>query len=167
MSVSTSNRAQSPGNQPHIVIPYNYVNHAFAGTLGATLRRDRITTWIDEVDMSASAFLLKRLMQAARPVDCVVPVISAYSVTSNWVLRELRAAMSRSFGGRRVRVIPARIDDSVMPDFIESQSCCDFHRDGWSVAYNDLLVAVRMRVGPSPANRLLSAFRLPRPVSLT
>jgi hypothetical protein len=117
--------------------------------------------------MSAGAFLVKRLLQAARPVDCVIPVISTYSVASDWVLRELRTAMSRSFGGRRVRVIPARIDDSAIPDFIKSQSCCDFHRDGWSVAYNDLLVAVRVRVGPSPANRLLSAFRLPQPVSLT
>ena len=152
---------------PHIVIPYNYADHEFAGKLTAALRQDQITPWIDDVDMSAGTFLVNRILQAARPVDCVVPAISAVSVASSWVQHELKTVMARSFGGRRVRLLPARVDDCALPDFLASQPYFDFHRDGWSVAYDDLVVAVQQRTGPRPTKPAQPGFRLPRPSRLT
>ena len=152
---------------PHIVIPYNYTDHEFASKLTAALRKDRITQWIDDIDMSAGVMLVSRIAHTARPVDCVVPAISAVSVASSWVQHELKTIMARSFGGRRVRVLPARIDDCVLPDFLASLSYLDFHLGGWSVAYDDLIVAVRQRTGLRPKKPGQSGFRLPRPARLT
>jgi hypothetical protein len=168
MSVDTPNRTRSGGNQPHIVIPYSYADHEFASKLTAKLRQDRITPWIDDVDMSAGVLLASRIAHAVRPVDCVVPAISAVSVASSWVQHELRAVMTRSFSGRRVLVLPARIDNSALPDFLASQPYLDFHRNGWSLAYDDLIVAVSQSIGgPRPTKSELPGFRLPRPARLT
>lgn len=148
---------------PHVVIPYSYADHEFAYKLAGELRRDRVTPWIDEVDMSAGVFLVNRITQAARPVDFVVPVISVSSVTSSWVQHELRTAMMRSFNGRTVRVLPARIDGSALPDFLESQPCFNFHGGGWSLAYDELLVTVQRRTDRMGAKRPTTASQPPRP----
>jgi len=158
---------QAAGGQPHIVILYNYADHEFASKLTAALRQDRITPWIDDVDMSAGMFLVSWIAHAARPVDCVVAAISAVSVTSSWVQHELRTVTMRSFSGRRVRVLPARIDDCALPDFLASQPYFDFHRDEWSVACDDLIVAVRQHMGAKPTTSAQPGFRLPRPSRLT
>jgi hypothetical protein len=168
MNVDTPNRTRSGGNQPHIVIPYSYADHEFASKLTAALRQDRITTWIDDVDMSAGVLLVSRIAQAVRPVDCVVPAISAVSVASSWVQHDLRTVMARSFSGRRVLVLPARVDDSALPDFLAYQPYLDFHRSGWGLAYDDLIVAVGQCIGrPRPPKSELPTFRLPRPARLT
>jgi hypothetical protein len=116
--------------------------------LAGELRRDRITPWIDEVDMSAGVFLMNRLSHAARPVDFVVPALSASSVTSGWVQRELRTAVTRGINGRPIRVLPAKIDNTALPDYLESQPYFDFHGDGWSLAYDELTVVVQRPANP-------------------
>jgi hypothetical protein len=75
--------------------------------------------------------------------------------------------MTRSFGERRVRVLPARIDDCVLPDFLASQPYFDFHRYGWSAAYDELLIAVHKHMSAKPATSAQPGFRLPRPARLT
>ena len=167
MRIGAADLTKTGGNQPHIVIPYNYADHEFVHRLTAALRHDRITPWIDDVDMSAGAFLVNRILQAARPVDCVVPAISAVSVTANWVQHDLRTVMARSFSGRRVRVLTARIDGTALPDFLASQPYFDFHRDGWSAAYDELLIAVHQHMSAKPATSAPPGSRLPRPVRLT
>ncbi len=157
------NPFRTAGSWPHIVIPYSYADHEFAYKLAGALRQDRITPWIDEVDMSAGVFLVNRISQAARPVDFIVPAISAFSVTSSWVQHELRTAMTRSFHGRPVRVLPARIDSSALPDFLGSQPYLDFHGGGWSRAYDELLVTVQRRTNQRPAKRPTTVARPPRP----
>jgi len=164
--MDAANRTRTGGNQPHIVIPYSYADHEFAHKLAGALRHDRITPWIDDVDMSAGAFLVNRVFRAARPVDCVVAAVSAASVASNWVQHELRTVMARGISGRRVRVLTAKIDDCALPDFLASQPYFDFHRYGWSAAYDELLIAVHQHMGPKPATPAPPGFRLPRPARL-
>jgi hypothetical protein len=167
MRSGAADLTKTGGNQPHIVIPHGYADHEFAHKLAGAMRHDRVTPWIDDVDMSAEAFLVNRVLQAARPVDCVVPAISAASVASNWVQHDLRTMMTRSFGERRVRVLPARIDDCALPDFLASQPYFDFRRYGWSAAYDELLIAVHKHMSAKPTTAAQPGFRLPRPARLT
>jgi hypothetical protein len=160
-------RIQAAGVQPHIVIPYNYADHEFASKLTATLRRDRITQWIDDVDMSAGVLLVSRISHTARPVDCVVPIVSTVSATSSWVEHELKTVIARSFGGRHIRVLLAKIDGAALPDFLASRPYLDFHLGAWSVAYDELIVALLQPTGPKPAATAQAGFRLPRPSRLT
>lgn len=151
MGGDTPDRTRSRGNQPHIVIAYSGADHEFAGRLTSTLRQDGITRWIDDVDMSAGVPLVNWIANASRPVDCVVPTISAASAWSNWVQHELRAVITRSPGAHHVLVLPARIDSSRLPEFLACHPYIDFHRNGWGPAYGDLVLAVQQRAdGPRP-----------------
>jgi hypothetical protein len=167
MRIDAADLTRTGGNQPHIVIPYNYADHEFVHRLTAALRHDRVTPWIDDVDMSAGAFLVSKIQQAARPVDCVVPAISAASVAANWVQHDIRTIMGRSYGGRHVGVLSARIDDCALPDFLTSQPYFDFHRYGWSAAYDELMIAVHKHMSANPGAPPPPGSRLPRPARLT
>jgi len=149
---------RTANDRPHVVILYSYADHEFAYKLAGALRRDRITHLIDEVEMSAGTFLVNRLSHAARTVDFVIPALSAASVTSNWAQRELRTAVTRGINGRPVRVLPAKIDGSALPDYLRSQPCFDFQGNGWSVAYDELAVIIQTRANPRSALRPLNSL---------
>ncbi len=137
-----ADRSQTGNHQPHIVIPYNYADHEYARKLTAALRREGFTPWIDDLDMSAGAILINRIAHSARPVDFLIPLISSASVGLRWVQHDLKTIATRGFGSRSVRVLPARIDDTVLPGFLRSQSYIDFHSHGWERAFNDLRVII-------------------------
>ena len=153
MSPDGPNLVRPGGNQPHIVIPHNYADHDFARKLAGALRRDGVSPWIDDVDMSAGVILVNRIAHAVRPVDFVVPLISAASLTWRWLQQDLRTVTTRDFNGRRVRVLAARIDGTALPDHLASQPYVDFHGRGWKQAYEDLKAVVQQRTSPRPEMR--------------
>jgi hypothetical protein len=147
-----------------VVIPYNYADNQFARKLAGSLRRDGVSSWVDEVDMSAGVLLVSRVSHAVRPVDFVVPLISVASLRWRWVQQELRAVTARDFNGRRVRVLLARIDGVSLPDYLASQPYVDFHGRGWQQAYEDLKAVVQQRTNPRPETRALSDYELPHAI---
>ena len=169
--MDTPNHTRSGGNEPHVVIAYTYANNESAHKLAAGLRRDGVSPWIDEVDMSAGVILVNRIAHAVRPVDFVVPLISAASVNAGWLQNDLRVVTTRVFNGRRVRVLPARIDSTVLPDFLRTQSYLDFHANGWKKAFEDLKVILkpdavyRSTLRPTPEFELPHAIRRPQPAA--
>jgi hypothetical protein len=163
MSMDAANRTRTGGNQPHIVIAYNYADNEFARKLAGALRRDGVSPWIDEVDMSAGVILSNRMSSAVRAIDFIIPVISVASLKWRWVTQELKAVTARDFNGRRVKVLPARVDGSALPDFLASQPYVDFHGRGWKQAYEDLKAVVTQRSSPRPAMRPTQGIELPRP----
>jgi hypothetical protein len=167
MSLDSAIFSRTAGNQPHIIIPYNYADHQFGRRLAGALRREGVSPWIDDFDMSAGVLLASRITHAVRPVDFVVPIISAASITSRWVEQELRTVAARDFHGRRVRVLPARIDGTALPEHMATQPYVDFHGRGWKQAYDDLKAVVQQRAGPRPDMRTTPGIAVPRPLRRT
>jgi hypothetical protein len=159
MNIDAANHTRTGSHQPHIVIAHNYVDHEFARRLTAALRREGFTPWIDDIDLSAGVILINRIAHAVRPVDFLIPVISSASVGLRWVQHDLKTVATRGIGARRVRVLPARIDDTALPGFLKSQSYIDFYSHGWERAFNDL----RTVVLPHAAG--LAAHAMPPPQS--
>jgi hypothetical protein len=162
--VNTPNLSRSGGNQPHIVIAYNYADHGFSHKLAGALRREGISPWIDEVDMSVGVILVNRVAHAVRPIDFILPVISASSVAAGWVRNDLKTIANRESRPRPVRVLPARIDGTVLPDHLRTQSYIDFHAHGWKKAFDDLAVILKPSAIPRPALRPTPEFELPHPI---
>lgn len=168
MDGDTPDRTPSGGSQPHIIIPHSHADRGFASRLTVALRQDRITPWVDVVDMSAGVILVDWIANAGRPVDCVIPAISAASVWSNWVQQELKAVITGSLGGRRSMVLPAKIDDSALPDFLACRPHLDFFGKGWDSGYEDLLITVQLNTGgPRPPRGEQPGIGLPPPTRLT
>jgi hypothetical protein len=164
MSLESTSPSRKVEEQPHVIIAYSYGDMEFARKLAGALRRDRVTPWIDEVEMSMGVFLVSRISKAVRPVDFVVPVISAISLAAGWAQRELATVMTREFNARHVVVLPARIDNHALPAFLTPQVCIDFNTHGWSRAYNDLKAAIQRRPSPAPAMHPTPVVQAPRPV---
>jgi hypothetical protein len=164
MSLEAPNNARSVGGQPHVVIAYGYADHEFAHRLAGALRRDGVSPWIDEVDMSAGVILTNRIAFAVRPVDFIFPIISESSVNAGWVRRELRSIIARNPSRHPLRVLPARIDVTVLPEHLMSQSYIDFHGHGWQRAYDDLRVLIQPGATPRPGVPPPRAVEPPRPV---
>ena len=164
MSVQTPNHARSGGNQPHLVIAYTYADNEFARKLAGALRREGVSPWIDEVDMSVGVILVNRMAHAVRPIDFIIPVISASSVTAGWVRNELKTIANRESRPRPVRVLPARVDSTVLPDHLRTQSYIDFHAHGWKRAFEDLKVILRPNAVPRPTMRPTPEFELPHAI---
>jgi len=164
VSVNGSNQSPSGGSQPHVVIPYNYADNQFARKLAGTLRRDGVSPLVDEVDMSAGVLLVSRISHAVRPVDFVVPLVSVASLRWRWVQQELKTVTARDFNGRRVRVLPARIDSTPLPDYLASQSYVDFYGRGWQQGYEDLKAVLQQRTSPRPEKRAIADFKLPHAI---
>ncbi|MCX6843910.1 MAG: toll/interleukin-1 receptor domain-containing protein [candidate division WOR-3 bacterium] len=151
MSMEFPNVPRRAGDQPHVVIPYSFVDREFAGRLAGTLRRDGVSPWIDEVDMSAGVSLTTRILKATRPIDFVIPIISATSVRSGWVQRELEPIMTKELAGRVV-VFPARVDGCPLAAFLNRRPFADFHGLGWNRAYESVKVRVQRRAVTEPAH---------------
>jgi hypothetical protein len=117
--------------------------------------------------MSAGAILVNRIAHSVRPVDFVIPLISAASLRWSWVQQELKAVTARDFNGRRVRALPARIDSTALPDYLASQPYVDFHGRGWNQAYEDLKAVLQQRTSPRLEMRPTHGLEMPRPVRRT
>ena len=160
MNMEFPNVPRRAGAQPHAVIPYSFVDREFAGRLAGTLRRDGVSPWIDEIDMSAGVSLTTRIIKASRPIDFVIPVISAASVKSGWVQRELEPIMTKELAGRVV-VFPARIDGCPLAAFLRKQPFADFHGLGWNRAYESVKDCVQRRPVTEPAHPPPAVHRPP------
>jgi hypothetical protein len=150
-------------DQPHIFIPYGYGDRESAHKLAGALRRDRVSPWIEEVEMTAGDSLVRRLSNTARPVSLVIPIISTASVTSGWVQSELEPAVTRELNGPRAIVLSARIDDCALPACLKNRPFVDFHGLGWNRAYENIKAAIQHRTSTEPATRPTPAVRPPPP----
>src|SRR5512137_2223892 len=115
MSIELPNEPALARAQPQIIVAYNYRDRTLASKLAMALRRDQVSPWIEEAELTEGDSLVSRLFNSARPVDFVIPVISTASAPQAWVQRELPTVMTREFHRRRVVVLPAKIDNCALP----------------------------------------------------
>jgi hypothetical protein len=154
MNVNSRGLVREPGDAPHVFIAYNCQDREFARKLATAMRRDRVSPWIQETEMTVGDSLAHRLSTTTRPVDAIVAGLSVASVTQNWVEHELPSVMAKEINWRRIVVVPAKIDGCLTPSFLKGRFIADFHSSGWNQAYANIRLALRRRVGAEqPAHR--------------
>lgn len=155
-------------DQPQILVASCYQDQEFARKLAFALRRDRVSPFIQVVsEMTAGDSLIRKLDSTTRPVDCVVPVISIISVTHHWVERELIEVISREINRRRVRTVPAKVDNCTLPVSLAGRFVADFYGQGWKPAYEAIKAAIQGQPGAErPAARRQPAVRATKPTPL-
>jgi hypothetical protein len=163
MNVNSAGSVREQGDAPHVSIAYNFQDREFARKLATALRRDRVSPWIQETEMTGGDSLAHRLSTTTRPVDAVIAGLSVASVTQNWVERELPAVMTKEINWRRIVVVPARIDGCLTPSFLKGRFIADFHGSGWNQAYANVRLALRRRVGAEQSAQRPATARLATP----
>ena len=98
---------------------------------------------MDEAELLVGDSLIEKISATIASIDLVVAVLSRNSVRSAWVQKELSLAMTREIGGRRVCVLPVRLDSAPIPDYLTDKLWADFSDVGTrEQSYRSLLRAI-------------------------
>lgn len=123
--------------------------------MGNELRARGAQVWIDEAEIEVGDSLIDKISDALENVDYLVVLLSHRSVKSEWVKRELNIAITQEIHGKRVKVLPCRLDKCKMPPFLLDKKYADFG-DHWGRALGQLAKALRLPVNDR-STRFLAA----------
>ncbi|HSY09171.1 MAG TPA: TIR domain-containing protein [Steroidobacteraceae bacterium] len=140
--------APSSGPVEHVAgavfVSYASSDSATAESLCAYLERAGITCWIAPRDVRPGDFYADAIVQAINVCQALVLVLSAHSIASPHVVREVERASSK-----QRPVIAFRIDATPLPPgleyFLSTSQWLDASADGAERAYPKLVEAVRRR----------------------
>lgn len=109
-----------------IFLSHSHADKPFARRLAADLRKSGHAVWIDEAEINIGDSLIEKIREGLDQVDFVAAIITAASVTSKWVTRELDIASNREIEENRVVVLPLLLEAVELPGFLKGKFYGDF-----------------------------------------
>ena len=113
---------------PSAFVSYAHEDSVFVEDLVEELARHGLQILIDRVVLNVGDSLIATISQAIADGDFLIGVISPSSVDSPWCQKELRLAATQGIKGNRVKVLPVRIGEPEMPEFLEDVFWADGNR---------------------------------------
>ena len=110
-------------------LSYSHQDKPFVRRLATDLVQANIDVWVDEIEIKVGESLIAKIQEGIETSDYVAAILSVHSVSSSWVREELHMALTDQINGKRVGVLPIKIDDCELPGFIRSRLYCDFSDD--------------------------------------
>jgi len=112
-----------------IFLSHNHKDKAFVRKLASNLDLFGVKSWVDEYEMLPGDSLIGKMESGIESSEFLGAVLSANSVASEWVTRELRAALTDEIANRRIKVIPLLIEDCSLPPILRDKLFADFRTD--------------------------------------
>ncbi|MEI2654683.1 MAG: toll/interleukin-1 receptor domain-containing protein [Microthrixaceae bacterium] len=109
-----------------VFLSHNHKDKPFVRRLATDLVQANLHVWIDEVEMAVGDSLIERIQDGIDSSDFLAVVLSHNSVASAWVREELHMALTDQINGKRIRVLPLKVDDCALPGFLRHRVYCDF-----------------------------------------
>lgn len=109
----------------NVFISHSHKDKVVARTLARKLNQYGIYTWIDEAEIKIGDSLIEKIRDGLDKVDYLIALISADSVESEWVKKELDIAMNREIESKRVVVIPILTGKCEIPGFLKGKLYAD------------------------------------------
>ncbi|HKS25565.1 MAG TPA: toll/interleukin-1 receptor domain-containing protein [Thermoanaerobaculia bacterium] len=94
-------------------LSYSSQDDAFVRRLHADLQQRKIKTWFAPEDLKIGDRFRSRIDESIRIHDKLVLVLSAHSIDSPWVRREVEAALDREDRENKDVLFPITLDDAV------------------------------------------------------
>jgi hypothetical protein len=107
-------------------ISHSFKDKPFARQLAADLVAAGVQVWIDEQRIRVGDSIPERVAQGVAESDFYLVVISAASINSPWVQKELNQALVNEIEKRRVHVMPILLDKVERPETIREKRYADF-----------------------------------------
>jgi uncharacterized protein YjbI with pentapeptide repeats len=105
--------AARPIDYYSVFISYSSRDEALAERLHADLQAAGVRCWYAPEDLKIGDSLIDHIDQAIRLHEKLLILLSASSVASRWVAREVKAALTRELREGRQVLFPIRLDDAV------------------------------------------------------
>jgi len=113
--------------QPTVFMCHSSADKPFVRRLTRRLTNSGVSLWLDEAELKVGESLLRKLAGAISSCEFLVAVISSTSVESPWVQIELDIAMTREVSGKRLVVLPVKIDTCQLPTYLLHKLYADFN----------------------------------------
>jgi len=114
---------------PKVFISYSHKDKHFAHKIGHHLEGYGIPIWIDSRELLIGDSLIQKIRDGLNNAEYVVALISKNSISSDWVNKELDIAMNQEIEDRRIKVLPALLDNSELPGFLKGKVYLDFRKE--------------------------------------
>lgn len=112
-----------------IFISHSSKDKQFARWLSVDLANLGHKPWLDEWQIKVGQSIPSRISEGLQESDVVVVVLSPNSVESGWVEREWQAKYWDEVSEKRIMVIPAMLQDCVIPMLLKTKKYADFRKD--------------------------------------
>jgi hypothetical protein len=130
----------------HVFLSHSHKDKPFARRLAADLRNAGHSVWTDEAEINIGDSLIGKIRAGLDQVDFVAALLSATSVKSPWVEKELEIASTREIDEKRVVGLPLLISDVELPGFLRGKFYGDFRDE---TAYEQTFALLLRALGPS------------------
>lgn len=138
-----------------LFISYSAEDRPFAQRLAQDLTTYGLRVWWDQWEMAVGDSLTEKIQDGISSSSWLAVALSPSSVGSEWVKRELGAALAHEIKGKRVFVLPLLVVDCQIPPFLIDKIYADFRRS-YSTGLQALLARVAPPINPELAEGLLS-----------
>ncbi len=112
-----------------VFISYSSKDKVFAARLASDLKAKGLRVWYDQWELRVGDSLLDKIGAGISSNDYLVVILSKSSVASEWVKKELNAALIKELGEKRVVVLPVLIEDCKIPPLLSDKIYADFRGD--------------------------------------
>lgn len=107
-------------------ISHSSKDKTFVRQLAADLVASGVQVWLDEQRIRVGDSIPERVAQGVAESDFFLVVVSASSVDSPWVQKELNQALIHEIEKRRVRVMAVLLDRVLLPETIREKKYANF-----------------------------------------
>ena len=153
--------AESVGKRPfHTFLSHAHVDKRQADKLYHFLSEmANIPVWYDAVNLPPGGTIVENLFEAIENSRTAIILLSHQSVTRGWVQKEYQAAVNHQTQYPDFRVVPVRLDDVELPNFLQTYSSAQIGPDGLDAAaaahiLKALYQPSRITVDPSHARHV-------------
>lgn len=126
-----------------VFISYGHVDNSFVDQLTDDLEDRRLKVWRDGFNLLPGRTIIEQIVEGIDNSLCLLCVLSAKSVESPWVNRELAVAVTQSLerGEENIIVLPITIDNCKIPKVLSALYYVDF-QSNYSAGLNKVLAAI-------------------------
>jgi len=131
-----------------VFISYSHADKDFVDKLATHLIKSNIHIWLDRWELKVGDSITSKIQEALSDSDYLLLVLSKKSVESDWLKRELNAALLREIEEKRAVILPVLIEDCEIPLFVRDKLYADF-REQFNSGLRTLLDALSAKHSPN------------------
>jgi hypothetical protein len=113
-------------NAAKIFLSHSSKDKDFVRRLANDLNSKNIPVWFDEWELKVGDSLNRKISDGIKESAWLAIILSNNSVTSQWVEKELNAALAQELEQKQIYVLPILIEDCSVPIFLKDKLFADF-----------------------------------------
>jgi len=127
---------------PTVFLSHSSKDKPIVERIYTDLKRENIGVWFDKWEIVVGDSIIEKIEQGLKHKDYLVIVLSTNSVESEWVKKELSAALMEEIEEKSVVVLPIVIEDCEKPLLLKDKRHADF-RENYQKGLNELIIAIK------------------------